>query len=228
MLVATWTAEWNSEKGKKFVAEMKKLEDEYFTASKTARKHLNARRDDKSVVTSDILSDDMVHKLNITNYSETYQKSAMREVNNQIINVHETTPFAAEITLQNTSSGTHRISVPACIDDDFTRNMSIDQTWTKGSHCTEPELCIQSGHRASRCESAFKATENESTMDPIAATFEPMASCTPPSIGQDQWRQLKRLQIPVFYGDKRNNQSWKAAFLACIDSAPAPGEYKLL
>ena len=49
-----------------------------------------------------------------------------------------------------------------------------------------------------------------------------------PSIGQDLWRQLKRVQIPVFTGNKRRYQSWKAAFLACIDSAPATGEYKLL
>lgn len=36
------------------------------------------------------------------------------------------------------------------------------------------------------------------------------------------------MQIPVFSGDKRTYQSWKAAFLACIDSVPATGEYKLL
>ena len=47
-----------------------------------------------------------------------------------------------------------------------------------------------------------------------------------PSIGHDLW--LKRVQIPVFSGEKRQYQSWKAAFLACIDSAPAIGEYKLL
>ena len=52
------------------MAEMEKLEDEYSTASETAREHLNARRDDKSSVTSDILSDDMVHKLKITYYSK--------------------------------------------------------------------------------------------------------------------------------------------------------------
>ena len=34
--------------------------------------------------------------------------------------------------------------------------------------------------------------------------------------------------IHMFSGDKRNYQSWKAAFLACIDSAQATGEYKLL
>ena len=32
----------------------------------------------------------------------------------------------------------------------------------------------------------------------------------------------------MFSGDKMNYQSWKAAFLACIDSAQATGEYELL
>ena len=50
----------------------------------------------------------------------------------------------------------------------------------------------------------------------------------PTSIGQNLWSQLKRVQMPVFYGDKRLYQSWKAAFLACIDTAPVTAEYKLL
>ena len=50
----------------------------------------------------------------------------------------------------------------------------------------------------------------------------------PTSIGQDLWSQLKRVQMPVFYGDKRLYQSWKAAFLACIRTAPVIAEYKLL
>lgn len=70
-------------------------------------------------------------------------------------------------------------------------------------------------------------------MDARAAPFEPREYgyrdlSEAPSFGQDLWRQLKRVQIPVFSGDKRTYQSWKAAFLACIDSAPATGEYKLL
>lgn len=36
------------------------------------------------------------------------------------------------------------------------------------------------------------------------------------------------MQIPVFAGEKKNYQSWKASFLACIDSARATTEYKLL
>ena len=69
---------------------------------------------------------------------------------------------------------------------------------------------------------------NESRMNDEAVPFEPTASNTAPSIEQDLWRQLKRIQIPVFTGDKRQYQSWKTTFLARIDSAPAMGEYKLL
>ena len=47
-------------------------------------------------------------------------------------------------------------------------------------------------------------------------------------IGQDLWKQLKRVNIPVFSGDKKAYQNWKAAFMACIDKAPATAEYKLL
>lgn len=41
----------------------------------------------------------------------------------------------------------------------------------------------------------------------------PTVSCECPSLWQDLWRQLKRVQISVFSGDKRTNQSWKAASL---------------
>ena len=47
-------------------------------------------------------------------------------------------------------------------------------------------------------------------------------------IGQDLWRQLKRVSIPVFNGDKRNYENWKSAVNVCGDQAPATPEYKLL
>ena len=45
-------------------------------------------------------------------------------------------------------------------------------------------------------------------------------------IDQDLWKQLKRVTIPMFSGDKRMYQNWKAAFMACIDKALATTEYK--
>ena len=40
------------------------------------------------------------------------------------------------------------------------------------------------------------------------------------SVGQDLWRQLKRVEIPVFSGIKRAYQRWKAAFLVKIKQNP--------
>ena len=42
------------------------------------------------------------------------------------------------------------------------------------------------------------------------------------------WKQLKRVSIPVFTGDKKSYQSWKAAFITCIDQVPATAGNKLL
>ena len=48
------------------------------------------------------------------------------------------------------------------------------------------------------------------------------------AIGKDLWEQLKRVSIPIFDGNKRNYNNWKAAFMSCIDQDPATAEYKLL
>ena len=59
--------------------------------------------------------------------------------------------------------------------------------------------------------------------------FEPDYHRTVSSpIGKDMWAQLKRVSIPVFSGDVKSYQGWKAAFTACIDNSPATPEYKLL
>ena len=46
-------------------------------------------------------------------------------------------------------------------------------------------------------------------------------------IGRDLWKKL-RILIPIFDGEKSTYESWKAAFTACTDQAPATPEYKLL
>ena len=47
-------------------------------------------------------------------------------------------------------------------------------------------------------------------------------------LGKDMWKQFTRVSIPVLSGDKRSYGSWKVAFMACVDKAPATPEYKLL
>ena len=76
--------------------------------------------------------------------------------------------------------------------------------------------------------------DRSSEFDVHAKQFESTCTCTgagnweAPTIEQDLWKQLKRVQIPVFNGNKRTYQSWKTAFTACIDNAPATPEFKLL
>ena len=66
----------------------------------------------------------------------------------------------------------------------------------------------------------------ESTVDGISRSKPEARGAS--AIEQDLWKQLKRIEIPVFTGDKRKYESWKAAFLACVDRAPATGEFKML
>ena len=47
-------------------------------------------------------------------------------------------------------------------------------------------------------------------------------------LGSDLWKQLKRVSIPVFCGDKAKYPAWKAAFYSCVDEAPSSDEYKML
>ena len=47
-------------------------------------------------------------------------------------------------------------------------------------------------------------------------------------LGQDMWKQLKRVSIPVFNRDKKSYQSWKASSMTCINQASTTAEYKLL
>ena len=83
-------------------------------------------------------------------------------------------------------------------------------------------------HGQQRYMSSYNLVDSAMSLNPMAASYELKASNVIPTICQDMWRQLKRVQIPVFAGNKRNYQSWKAAFLAWFDSALATAEYKLL
>ena len=47
-------------------------------------------------------------------------------------------------------------------------------------------------------------------------------------IRRNLWKQLKRILIPIFDGNRSIYKSWKAAFTTCIDQAPSTPEYKLL
>lgn len=47
-------------------------------------------------------------------------------------------------------------------------------------------------------------------------------------ISADSSALLKRVSVPKFFGQKKNYESWKAAFYSCVDRTGATPEYKLL
>ena len=110
------------------------------------------------------------------------------------------------------------------LNDTFGRNMQEQNMDIKNDQLADFGA-FQYEQPTKDCHLHRKTTEPN--MYSRASPFK-LETNTDQSIGQDLLRQLKRVQIPVFDGDKRKYQSWKAAFLACIDSAPATGEYKLL
>ena len=71
-------------------------------------------------------------------------------------------------------------------------------------------------------------TPHQFTPVPMDVPGKASAETPAVTIGRGMWTQLKRVAIPVFWGNKKTYESWKAAFIACIDKAPATPEYKLL
>ena len=188
--------------------ELEILTEEHSSAREEAKDYLATREDERSSVTSDILTIDMLKNMDIsaTNKErmETQQdlqqtEQRVNDVRSNKNNPASSLPISGHVPTNQTSRQNGNGLIHSAKFEDF-----------------------RYGHDQSN--------KDTSELNAGATPFESTLTCNrePPSIGQDLWPQLKRVQIPVFHGDKRTHQSWKAAFLACIDNAPATPEYKLL
>lgn len=83
-------------------------------------------------------------------------------------------------------------------------------------------------NRAEHGEKIDRIRENRSDHSHSPFIPKPEPKGTARALGNDMWKQLKRISIPIFSGEKSMYEGWKAAFLACVDCAPATPEYKLL
>ena len=214
---------------------MERIEEEFYTASEATREYLDSHRDDSSSVSSEMLTINLQQTLNINDASSETQPKV------HIVTEH---PRAlAEVHISDRSKSIDN-SVPVTIENQLrpaTLSHKTDSTdkirsiqQIMGIH-----LCWLGNAEKSQHQNVHEEKPIEIHMKACATPFEPRvhnyrdlsepaASYAAPSVGQDLWRQLKRVQIPIFSGDKRTYQSWKAVLLACIDNAPATGEYKLL
>ena len=88
-----------------------------------------------------------------------------------------------------------------------------------------PKAKVSTSPRSDECEIG---SSSNSDWTKFHKQSTPRAKSYQSEIGADLWKQLRRVTIPVFNGEKSHYESWKAAFMACVDKAPATPEYKLL
>ena len=89
------------------------------------------------------------------------------------------------------------------------------------------EVHRDSEHIAGRVGSTV-GNKSQVASDRLNVHMDPSSQQRHRNIGDDMWKQLKKVSIPIFAGDVRLYEGWKAAFMACVDRAPATNEYKLL
>ena len=224
----------NLQKGQKIVNEMEKIEEEFYTAYEAAREYLDSRRDDASSVASDILSIDLLQRMNITDGdSETSRKETMptmlrkpapKVTSSRLCksNIDSMLATMNNVPLRQSSP----VYTPPISDNRY--NLESNKV-PKIQNRTESLVTqFTNDHNPLYETSVHVHTALNTTFNDAVSTAPVTISNEAQSLGQDLWRQLKRVEIPVFAWDKRTYQGWKSAFAACIDSAPVTGEYKLL
>ena len=199
------------DKNRKVIIEIDKIEDDFSTTSEAARKIMDFRRNNTSCIASGISA--IVHQ-NSSPTAKTYPKKEIREVRTECPN---TDIDNIEIKPSSSDSRRHEQSAVSHEDSELRQQLNI------GNNCSSVHETTQTNDTWLNYSNESKAYQKEQLVATGNREVSPIAS-----IEQDMWRQLKKVQIPVFSGDKRKYQSWKAAFLSCIDNAPATGEYKLL
>ena len=198
----------------KVMLEMEKLGDEYSTTYAAAQQYIHTQKEQSSE-TSEILSIDLLGRMNISDQSETLRKGGYTviqqvETVDSFSNVCNLVPLKINEEQTNSTTNKQKNATVYGAEPQQALNKDMSLPYEQSQELHRPEV-------------------RKNSMDDAASPFEPNATCsnnTPPTIGQDLCRQLKRVQLPVFTSDKKNYQSWKISFLACIDSAPATAEYK--
>ena len=229
------------QKSQKIISEMERIEQEFHSAHEAKQDYLDSQKDDRS----SIFSIDLQEKMNIwDSRSETDRKQAtfteVPQTNNEVMSsnlkIHKNSVLP--MTLKQTPIRRYPVSSELERNTHEHGPLQSDEIPNSGRHLLSDTVPGNQDWNA-ECESTVWKQEVESSgVHATAASSQqyheakhatsPLSNQETPSIGQDLWRQLKRVQIPVFAGEKRTYSNWKAAFQACIDSAPATPEYKLL
>ena len=234
-----YTRQKEHTKCERILSEMGQIEEDFYSASKSAQQFLESRKDDSATLSAtEMLTIDIGRGLNIADESsetvlkdhaptEQAQETYKVQFSDQFRKINGPMPVQVKNTQTLYENQTNESNAT-----DITNEQSNEHvTATSSGECDNTRNSTQINEQQSRTKISVmnaRALPFEPSDNSYGRPSVPTANFESPSIGQDLWRQLKRVQIPVFSGDKRSYHSWKAAFLACIDSAPATGEYKLL
>ena len=220
----------DTDKARKVAQESDQLEEDYNTAYDAARHYLRSLHGENSSDSSEILTIDMRNKMNTGDESETEQRQ-------ETVDRQETSKKVGIVASSNATndilSGKQTV-LSTCTKTESGQIRLIHEPEQHGNAGGVTDVNSHDQHVQSSEHCGAKSEKSQATINAHAAPFEPTQSYmytdsrSDVSIGNDMWRQLKRVQIPTFSGNKKNYQNWKAAFLSCIDSALATPEYKLL
>ena len=218
---------------------MGQIEEDFYSASKSAQQFLESRKDYSATLSAtEMLTIDIGRGLGIADESsetvlkdhaptEQAQETYKVQFSDQFRKINGPMPVQVKNTQTLYENQTNESSTT-----DITNEQSNEQvTATSSGECDNTRKSTQINEQQSRTKISVmnaRALPFEPSDNSYGRPSVPTGNFESPSIGQDLWRQLKRVQIPVFSGAKRSYHSWKAAFLACIGRAPATGEYKLL
>ena len=201
------------------VSEMEKIETDFYAAYKIAWAYLDTREGDKSSDLSDCLAIYLEGRSHINQDAETdtctYGKQQETVSNRTVDKVGslDQTNITDSVDKTTINPLPHTPLQKEINRSNTPEDMSVEHM--APNHCIEAQQYL------------LQNSVNTKKPNQNSSTFIPTTYATP-NIGRDLWTQLKQVQIPTFYGDKRTYPSWKAAFMTCVYSAPVTPEYKML
>ncbi|PFX14866.1 hypothetical protein AWC38_SpisGene20943 [Stylophora pistillata] len=191
--------------------ELEEIEREFFKAQESVQEHLDTNKDELSSQTSGFPG-----KLHNLDSQETRDRQRVTELEERLREKEE----SLKRNLRKMKEEYVR----------FQKEIEVEVREAKEELAREKGVCKE---KYSKLEGAINE-EFELLLlslpkkDVKPEEEKPVKESPKHELGKVMWKQLTRVSIPVFSGDKRSYGSWKAAFLACVDEAPAIAEYKLL
>jgi len=220
----------------KLSQEIERIEEEFTDAQNRTQEYLDSRKDELSSIASDTSQrirqaegemmkakkkeEQMEASILKEEEAIQWEKRKVEEEYAKILKELEIRSLEKRDQLVNAKEEVKRMQVK--VEKEIDKELGLEEDYVGRAECSDVEEREQKPRIKTESRSGFKIKGQEET-ECVKGKGSPAME-----IGQDLWKQLKRVSILVFNGDKATYENWKAAFEACINKAPATPEYKLL